>query len=81
MNVFGDLDEEYTSLERAKIVLVPVPYDGTSTYGKGADKGPSALIEATPILNFMILKLILRFTGKAFLFQRQLLKKKAPRKL
>lgn len=29
-----------------KAVLLPVPYDGTSTWGKGADKGPEALFEA-----------------------------------
>ena len=27
-------------------VILPVPYDGTSTWGKGADKGPEALFEA-----------------------------------
>jgi len=35
------------SLEKAQMVLVPVPYDGTSTWGKGADKGPDALIRAS----------------------------------
>ena len=27
-------------------MLIPVPYDGTSTYGKGADKGPEAILDA-----------------------------------
>lgn len=36
-----------SSLEKAQVVLVPVPYDGTSTWGKGADKGPDALIAAS----------------------------------
>jgi len=27
--------------------LIPVPYDGTSTWGKGADKGPDAFLEAS----------------------------------
>ena len=44
---FGDLPEEYSSLEQAKVVILPVPYDGTSTWLKGADKGPSAIIEAS----------------------------------
>lgn len=44
---YGGLPEEYTKYESSKIVVVPVPYDETSTYGKGADKGPSALIEAS----------------------------------
>ena len=44
---FGDLPEEYRALESAKIIIVPVPYDGTSTWLKGADKGPQAIIEAS----------------------------------
>jgi agmatinase len=44
---FGDLPGEYSSLEQAEIVILPVPYDGTSTWQKGADKGPEALIDAS----------------------------------
>ena len=31
----------------AEIVIVPVPYDGTSPWLKGADRGPDALIDAS----------------------------------
>ncbi|MHC4362583.1 MAG: agmatinase [Planctomycetota bacterium] len=34
-------------MKNAGIVVVPVPYDGTSTWVKGAHKGPSAIIEAS----------------------------------
>lgn len=44
---FGDLPKENSNLETAKIVILPVPYDGTSTWLKGADKGPAAIIEAS----------------------------------
>ncbi|MHC4326249.1 MAG: arginase family protein, partial [Planctomycetota bacterium] len=44
---FGDLPEEYSALENARIVLIPVPYDLTSTWMKGADKAPAAIIEAS----------------------------------
>lgn len=44
---FGDLPNENSNLEKAKIVILPVPYDGTSTWVKGADKGPEAIIEAS----------------------------------
>jgi agmatinase len=44
---FGDLPEEYSSLEQAKVVILPVPFDATSTWLKGADKGPAAIIEAS----------------------------------
>jgi agmatinase len=43
---FADIPNEFAQLESAKIVLIPVPYDGTSTWGKGADKGPEAFLEA-----------------------------------
>ena len=45
--IFADLPEEYSAAEYAKVVLIPVPYDRTSTWMKGADKGPSAIIEAS----------------------------------
>ncbi len=44
---FGLLPKEYSALKDAKIVIVPVPYDRTSTWIKGADKGPSAIVEAS----------------------------------
>ena len=44
---FLDMDEEFAQEATAKYVLIPVPYDGTSTFVKGADKGPQAIIEAS----------------------------------
>lgn len=44
---FGDLPEEYSSLNNSKVVIIPVPYDRTSTWLKGADKGPEAIIQAS----------------------------------
>ena len=44
---FGYLPEEYADPENAKIIIIPVAYDGTSTWVKGADKGPAAIIEAS----------------------------------
>jgi agmatinase len=44
---FGGIDPEYASLEKAAFVVVPVPYDLTTTYQGGARKGPAAIIEAS----------------------------------
>jgi len=44
---FGDLPKEYSALENAGVVIIPVPFDRTSTWLKGADKGPTAIIEAS----------------------------------
>ena len=44
---YAGIAPEYGKLETAKVVLLPVPYDGTSTWQKGADKGPEAFLEAS----------------------------------
>lgn len=36
----------------SRIIIVPVPYDETSTWIKGADKGPEAVMEASVNLEF-----------------------------
>lgn len=42
-----DLPPELARYEGARIAVLPCPYDGTSTYGKGADRGPGKLLEAS----------------------------------
>lgn len=44
---YGDMPEEFSLYETSKIVILPIPYDGTSTWIKGADKGPQAIIDAS----------------------------------
>lgn len=45
--VYAGLDPEFGHYDRAKILLQSVPYDGTSTWGKGADQGFQAFLAAT----------------------------------
>jgi len=44
---FGGLPTEFTNSATAKIAVLPVPYDLTSTWKKGADHGPDAILEAS----------------------------------
>lgn len=44
---YAGIDDKYAKKERAKIILRSIPYDGTSTWGKGADKGFAAFMEAS----------------------------------
>jgi agmatinase len=44
---YGGLPEEFTNLQNAKVVILPVPFDLTTTYQHGTQKGPEALIEAS----------------------------------
>jgi len=45
--MYAGIPPEYGTAEKSKVILLPVPYDGTSTWGKGADKGPEAFLEAS----------------------------------
>jgi agmatinase len=44
---FCGLPEQFCTFENSAVVLLPVPFDETSTWLKGADKGPEAIIEAS----------------------------------
>ncbi|MHC4744180.1 MAG: agmatinase [Planctomycetota bacterium] len=44
---FGYLHEDYCNPENSEIVIIPAPYDQTSTWVKGADEGPEAIMEAS----------------------------------
>jgi agmatinase len=44
---FGAIDAPYSEYKNAKIVVLPVPFEGTVSYGKGTSRGPSAIIEAS----------------------------------
>lgn len=47
MDYFLDMPEKYSEYKNSEYVILPVPYDGTSTFVKGADKGPQAIIDAS----------------------------------
>ena len=47
MNNYAGIDDQYADKENAAIYLQSIPYDGTSTWGKGADKGFEAFLEAS----------------------------------
>jgi agmatinase len=44
---FGGKDCNWTDYQSAKIVILPIPYDYTATWQKGADQGAEAIIEAS----------------------------------
>jgi len=44
---YAGLPNPYGLESASKIVLLPIPFDKTTTYQKGSDKGPEALIEAS----------------------------------
>lgn len=44
---FMHLDDEYTAFARARVVILPVPFDAATTYRPGAREGPQAIIDAS----------------------------------
>ena len=46
MKYFGGIPIDNLTMETAEVILQPIPYDGTSTWGKGADKWFLAFMEA-----------------------------------
>ena len=44
---FGGKDSNWKDYKSSKIVVFPVPYDGSSTWQKGANFGPDAILEAS----------------------------------
>ena len=47
MNNYAGIDDQYASFEKAEILLRSIPFDGTSTWGKGADNGFKAFLDAS----------------------------------
>jgi agmatinase len=44
---FGALSEEFCDYKTASIAVLPIPYNGASTWRIGADRGPKALLDAS----------------------------------
>ncbi len=47
MNFGGIEDEELSSFERARVVVWPVSYEGTVSYGTGTGAGAEAIVDAS----------------------------------
>jgi agmatinase len=62
-NIFG-----FPILENeADIVIIPVPWDATASYGKGTSRGPQAILNASTQLDFYHPKLNNAFETKVFM--------------
>jgi agmatinase len=44
---FLGLDEQGSDFERARVVILPVPYEATTSYGGGTSGGPGAIVESS----------------------------------
>lgn len=46
-NNFGGLPPELSALNKSRFVILPLPYEATTSYGKGTKFGPGAIIQAS----------------------------------
>lgn len=53
--------------EEANIVIIPIPWDATASYGKGTSDGPAAILEASTQLDFYHPQLENAFQTKVFM--------------
>lgn len=49
---FLAIEKEFSSLENSRIVILPCPFEKTTSYGKGTSKGPAAIIKASHYVEF-----------------------------
>ena len=50
MKTFAGIERKFDDFVEARVLLQSIPYDGTSTWGKGADNGFEAFLEASQYL-------------------------------
>lgn len=46
-HTFMGLEEEASDFDRAGVLILPVPYEATTSYGGGTASGPAAIVEAS----------------------------------
>lgn len=51
-NNFGEIPDRYSDYANSKVVILPFPYEKTTCYIKGTEKGPSAIIKASSEMEF-----------------------------
>ncbi len=44
---YGELQDQFSNYKNSKVAVLPVPYEKTTTYLKGTEKGPRAILDAS----------------------------------
>lgn len=81
MSNYGGIPKEYCNEEKSPIVILPVPYDGTSTWIKGADKGPDAILEASANMELYDIETETEVYKKGIFTARPVKEKKSPERM
>lgn len=46
------LEKQYSNFLNSKIAILPIPFEATTSYGKGTSKGPEAIVNASHYVEF-----------------------------
>lgn len=49
---FLGIEKEHSSFDKSKIVILPLPYEKTVSYGRGAKEGPEKILDASHFVEF-----------------------------
>lgn len=49
---FLGIEDESSSYDKSKVIILPIPYEATVSYGGGTIKGPAAILEASHYVEF-----------------------------
>ena len=67
---FGGIEQPYSDQSNSKFTIIPVPYDLTTTYISGTNKGPQAILDASTHMELYDEEL-LKETYRAGIYTRQ----------
>ena len=49
---FLAIEDKFSNFKDSKIAVLPIPYEATTSYGKGTSKGPEAILKASHYVEF-----------------------------
>ena len=79
--IFAGIPEKYASFDNAEILLQSIPYDGTSTWGKGADRGFERFLEAAENMELYDIETDTEVYKKGIHILPEILEKSTPEKV
>lgn len=78
---FANLQPGHKARDKSAAAIIPVPYDGTSTWLKGADRGPAALLEASTHIELYDIETGYEVSSKGIMTDRPVTEDSSPEKM
>lgn len=80
IKTYAGIPEKYGKLDNSKIVLLSVPFDATSTWQKGADKGFEAFLDASENMELYDIETNSEVYKKGVFIDETITEKSSPKK-